>query len=91
MGKYFCPECSGISGVVETRISFARLKRRRSCQNGHRFTTVEVPHKAPKEINKLVDWLIAQGLNPEIGSYAKEQVGHILLGKPLEDGDEEEA
>lgn len=91
MGKYFCPECSDISGVVETRISFGRLKRRRACKNGHRFTTIEVPHQAPKLLNKLVDWLVAQGLNPEIGSYAKEQVGHILLGKPMEDEDGEEA
>lgn len=66
------------------------MKRRRSCKNGHRFTTIEVPHKAPKKINELVDWLQKQGLNPDIADYAKEQVGQILLGKlPMDEGDEE--
>lgn len=88
MGKYYCPECSGISGVVETRISYARLKRRRACKAGHRFTTIEIPHDTPKKINQLVDWLQKQGLDPDITAYAKEQVGQILLGKGDTDGEE---
>lgn len=86
MGKYYCPECSGITGVVETRPSNGRLKRRRACKQGHRFTTVEVPHTAPKEVMALLSWL---GVSGDMLDYAKHKMSHILLGTPLdEDSDE---
>lgn len=34
-----CPECGAESSVLETRDA---SRRRRKCQNGHRFTTMEV-------------------------------------------------
>lgn len=39
-----CPKCGASSRVIETREEDARttLRRRRLCQNGHRFNTYEV-------------------------------------------------
>lgn len=86
MGKYSCPECSGITGVVETRPSNGRLKRRRACKQGHRFTTVEIPHTAPKQIFELLKWL---KLDPDLMDYAKHKISHMLLNTPLDEEEDE--
>lgn len=80
MSHYSCPICSGSSSVIETRASNARLRRRRTCGEGHRFTTIELPHETPKKLKELVGWLGKQGLDPEIVDYAKEELGVILFG-----------
>jgi transcriptional regulator NrdR family protein len=85
MSHYSCPICSGPSSVIETRVSQTRLRRRRACAQKHRFTTIEVPHQAPKELKKLMNWLAKGGLNPELVDYAKEQINAILFGTAEED------
>jgi hypothetical protein len=90
MSQYNCPICSGSTSVIETRASNGRLRRRRTCPVGHRFTTIEVPHQTPKKLKELVDWLGKQGLDPDIVSYAKEELGVILFGMKSEADDEPE-
>lgn len=88
MGKYYCGQCAEGTDVVETRISYKRVRRRRRCPNGHGFSTVEVPHDAPKQLKKLAEWFGKQGLDPDLVSYAKAQIDEIVLGKiEDEDGD----
>lgn len=90
MGKYFCEQegCSEPTQVVETRISYARIRRRRECTKGHRFATVEVPHTTPKKLKGLADWFGKQGLDPELVDYAKSEIDSILLGKLDPEADE---
>lgn len=87
MSQYSCPECSGSTHVIETRLSKTRIRRRRQCVNGHRCTTLEVPHDTPKKLQELVKWLASQGLPPDIADYAKEEVTSIITGS-LSDYDE---
>lgn len=37
-----CPSCDGVTGVLETRKSQSRIRRRRSCACGMKFTTLEI-------------------------------------------------
>ena len=38
-----CPKCSGPTSVLDSRMSkTGRVRRRRQCDKGHRFTTLEV-------------------------------------------------
>jgi hypothetical protein len=89
MSHYSCPICSGSSSVIETRASNARLRRRRTCGAGHRFTTIELPHDTPKKLKGLVDWIAKQGLDPELVDYAKEELKIIIFGG-ISDSDAEE-
>lgn len=90
MGKYFC-QCGEGTDVVETRISYKRIRRRRKCPNGHTLTTVEVPHETPKRLKELAKWFGKQGLDPDVVSYANAQIDEIVLGKVTDDdGDDGE-
>lgn len=80
MGRFACPECSGPTSVIETRLSNIRLKRRRVCLNGHRFTTLEIPVDCQRKLKELVSWFEKQGLHSEFVDYAKTQIDNILLG-----------
>lgn len=93
MGKYFCEQegCSEPTQVVETRISYARLRRRRECAAGHRFATIEVPHSTPKQLKELTDWFSKQGLDPDLVAYAKSEIDSILLGKTDSDFEDDDA
>ena len=37
-----CRECGMPTAVVDTRMAGERIRRRRVCDNGHRFTTYEL-------------------------------------------------
>lgn len=37
-----CPECGGRTRVIDSRVTKRTTRRRRACELGHRFTTVEV-------------------------------------------------
>lgn len=37
-----CPECGGETSVTDSRPSGANVRRRRRCDNDHRFTTIEL-------------------------------------------------
>ncbi|MEO3387339.1 hypothetical protein [Mesorhizobium sp. CAU 1741] len=45
MTKFRCSECGGVdTDVIDTQRSAAfRIRRRRKCKCGHRFSTVEIP------------------------------------------------
>lgn len=83
MSHYACPVCTGPTSVVETRRSKKGLRRRRRCDNNHRFTTVEVPHDTGKRATSLIKWLTAK-LDPEIADYALEEIRLIMTGTPEE-------
>jgi hypothetical protein len=89
VGKYYCSHdgCSEPTSVVETRISYSRIRRRRQCASGHRFATIEVPHDTPKRLKSLTDWLAGAGLDPDLVNYAKSEIDSILLGKGDEESD----
>lgn len=59
-----CPKCEAASRVLETR----EPKRRRVCENGHKFSTVEVPvgliqmHRAESVRLARLRLLINEGL-----------------------------
>lgn len=43
MSKMICPECGALVGVRDSRLLAGNIiRRRRYCDNGHRFTTIEV-------------------------------------------------
>jgi hypothetical protein len=86
MSHYSCPECSGSTSVVETRKAKKGLRRRRRCDNNHRFTTFEVPHNTGKRAVDLVKWLTDK-LDPEIADYALEEIRAIMSGQPPEQDD----
>ncbi len=85
MSHYSCPECSGSTTVIETRLSNSRLRRRRKCSNNHRFSTIEIPHEATQKIDELITWLSKQNLDSEIADYARGQVASIMTGIPAEE------
>ena len=87
MSHYRCPVCTGASSVIETRVSYSRLRRRRSCAEGHRFTTVEVPHDTAKKLHELAAWLCKQGLDSEVADYARGQITSILHGSSEDNED----
>lgn len=37
-----CPECGAATNVVDSRVTKTRVRRRRLCDSGHRFTTYEL-------------------------------------------------
>jgi hypothetical protein len=84
MSHYSCPECSSSTHVIETRLSKTRIRRRRQCVTGHRFTTLEVPHDTSKKLKELVKWLASQGLAPDIADYARSEIDSIITGSPSE-------
>ena len=48
-----CPVCGLGTRVLETRVDeFTRVVRRRTCNNGHRFTTLEVVVKGRQRRQK---------------------------------------
>jgi hypothetical protein len=79
LGRYLCPTCSGGTRVIETRLSSHRIKRRRACEQDHRFNTLEVPAGAVRELSELIDWL-GKHINPDHVDYAKSEIARILLG-----------
>lgn len=79
MSQYLCPQCKIDSNVVDTRPSYNRLRRRRICKNGHKFSTVEVPLDAPEQIVQLVSW-VAENDIEDLQDYLRIQVREILLG-----------
>lgn len=85
MSHYSCPECSGSTTVIETRLSHSRLRRRRKCPNGHRFSTLELPHDTTTKVIELITWLTKQNLDSETADYARSQIGSIMLGIPAEE------
>jgi hypothetical protein len=90
MSHYSCPECSGSTSVIETRLSNSRIRRRRQCVNRHRFTTLEVPHNTRKRLHELMKWLGTQGLASDIVDYAKSEITSIITGSPSEADEAEE-
>jgi hypothetical protein len=80
LGRYLCPTCSGGTRVIETRLSSDRIKRRRACEQDHRFNTLEVPADSGRKLKELIDWLSRQSINSEIVDYGKAQIDTILLG-----------
>lgn len=91
MGKYYCPVCQTGTDVVETRPSYKRVRRRRSCPNPeckHRFATVEVPHDTPKKLKDLANWFGKQGLDHDLVLYARAEIDSIVLGKTEEEDEE---
>lgn len=82
MSQYLCPECSTDSMVIETRPSYNRLRRRRKCRNGHRFSTVEVPLEAPEQIVELMTFAIENqhDMDDDMIAYVKERAREIILG-----------
>jgi transcriptional regulator NrdR family protein len=91
MSHYSCPECSGSTTVTETRTSYAHVRRRRRCSNGHRFSTIEIPHDTSERMAGLINWLSRQRvIDDDIAAYAHAQLDHIVYGKvlPSEEGEE---
>lgn len=86
MSRYLCPECNETSSVIETRPSQRRLRRRRSCKNGHRFSTIEVPLTAEQQLVELLDWGFKNGSpDDETLDYLKSEMKRILAGMPEEE------
>jgi hypothetical protein len=79
VGRYLCPTCSGPTRVIETRLADDRLKRRRACEENHRFNTIEVPIDARGSLKELMDWL-GKHIDSDLVEYGKSEVDRILLG-----------
>jgi hypothetical protein len=91
MSQYLCPECGSDSKVLETRPSYNRLRRRRTCdKNQHKFSTIEVPIDAPEKIVNLMMFGLSNVLqedgtvDPEMFNdmmiYMRTKAREILLG-----------
>ena len=87
MSHYSCPVCTGLTSVIETRVSKKGLRRRRRCGQDHRFTTIELPHDTGKRITGLISWLTKQGLDPDLVEYAQEELKAIMSGQLPEQDD----
>jgi hypothetical protein len=88
MSRYLCPDCGTDTRVLETRPSYNRLRRRRTClSSDHKFSTVEVPLTAPEEILDLVTFALtnAEGMAEDMIEYVRHTTQHILLGLDLPD------
>lgn len=83
MSLYHCAECGGQTSVIDTRPSYRRLRRRRKCPNGHRFSTVEIPMDARQQLKDLILWAArqtdAQG-DDDLVAYIDGKTDHILFG-----------
>lgn len=82
MSHYSCTTCGAATTVIETRVSFSNIRRRRKCFNEHKFTTVELPHDTADRIASLIDWLGKQGLDPELVEYGQDMLKAIMRGDP---------
>jgi transcriptional regulator NrdR family protein len=81
MSQYLCPECQVDSNVIDTRPSYNRLRRRRVCKNGHKFSTIEVPMNAPELIVDLMTWASQNDMSdPDMVAYLRDQVRETMLG-----------
>lgn len=79
MGRFTCTKCQEPTQVIGTRLQSFRIKRRRSCPNGHRFNTIEVPADSYKRLKALVKWF-EPNLDAEAISYAYSEIDAIMLG-----------
>ncbi len=56
-----CPQCSGKTRTVESRIGEAAVRRRRQCKEcGHRFSTRELEDGALKQLRERITGLLAE-------------------------------
>lgn len=87
MSLYHC-SCGDKTDVIDTRNSYQRLRRRRKCKNGHRFSTVEVPLEATAELKAMIHfWATETGIiDDDFIFYAGLQIDKIMLGVPIPDG-----
>lgn len=87
MSLYHCAECGSPTSVIDTRPSFARLRRRRKCPHNHRVSTIEIPLTATEEIKGLMAfWAQETGQDQDFVSNLNSRVDEIMLGKPPPDG-----
>lgn len=80
MNSYLCLDCGEPTTVIETRISSSRLRRRRKCVEGHRFTTLEIPHTTSQKLIELIQWISRHRSDPDVLIYADRQVRLIMTG-----------
>lgn len=60
----FCPKCDKIGIVVNSRWAKGNTRRRRECEDEHRWTTVEIDigdYKKWASRNKIIDEIKALG------------------------------
>lgn len=88
MSQYLCPICQADSNTVDTRPYHSRLRRRRKCKNGHRFSTLEVPADVIERLDSLLEWMMEQQPDPDVFEYIKRQTRRIIL-KPKGDDDDD--
>ncbi len=83
MSLYHC-SCGEKTDVIDTRCSYKRLRRRRKCKQNHRFSTVEVPLEATKQLKELILWASRQeeAFDSDMVLYVETQIEEIMLGTP---------
>lgn len=90
MSQYQCLECDQNTSVIDTRPSNGRLRRRRKCPHGHRFSTMEVATTAKEQIQDLILWAAnQQQADEDVTAYIEAKVNHILFGLPDPDEPDE--
>lgn len=87
MSLYQC-SCGEKTEVIDTRTAYKRLRRRRKCKAGHRFSTVEVPLESTTNLKDLVlFWARETGQEDlEMLTAMNNCVDRIMLGIPIPDG-----
>jgi len=74
-GKLPCPVCDAPTEVYDTQREGLGVRRRRRCENGHRFNTFEVPtgtvwdqdrHVVPVVVDNYDTEVLAARLNAEV-------------------------
>jgi hypothetical protein len=84
MSQYLC-SCGDQTDVIDTRRSSKRLRRRRKCPQGHRFSTLEVPLDSGPRLKALVLFWAQELGDPEMAEHLNQGIDMILLGTPLPD------
>lgn len=81
MSLYHCV-CGEKTDVIDTRSSYKRLRRRRKCKAGHRFSTIEVPLESTTDVKKMVTfWATEIGeIDTDMIVSISESIDQIMLG-----------
>lgn len=84
-----CPKCGGDAGVMETRDSAGRLRRRRKCGDcGERFTTLEVVVGSDERSWHGARVVIFTQAQAKAWREAMQGMADVLaVGEPIDDDD----
>jgi hypothetical protein len=87
MSQYQCAQCGSTTNVIDTRPTHRRLRRRRKCPHGHRFSTIEVPIEVAGDLRGLIAfWAKETEQDADFILLLNGRIDEIVLGKPPPDG-----